>query len=182
MHRKPRLEWRCRKPTQSVAPLPETAAEVLERYKLKSYSELRKQARQLHEQNNDEGVNNDDEELVLAEEGMSTSTNDNLCPVCLDSFHIGEEVAWSKLQHCRHVFHYECILPWAVLGHIHCPVCREVFWSKNRRAQRECMMCERLKKNVLSQSTLYAESILEMSRFCVLHGLTSPPAMPEESV
>jgi len=182
MHRKPRSKWCCRKPTQSVAPLPETAAEILESYKLKSYSELRKRARQLHCQNNNEGMNDNDDELVLAEEGTPNSTSGNLCPVCLDSFHIGDEVAWSKLQHCRHVFHYECILPWAVLGHIHCPVCREVFWSKNRHAQRECMMCERLKRNVLTQSTLDAESVLEMSRFCVLHGLTSPSEMPEESV
>eukprot|EP00804_Cyclotella_cryptica_P000362 CCRYP_008685-RB/>CCRYP_008685-RB protein AED:0.07 eAED:0.07 QI:1256/1/1/1/0/0/4/117/311 len=182
IQRKPRIICCCRKPTVSVASLPETATEILDSYKLKSYGELRKQARRVHDENNDDGMNNCDEELVLAEEGMANSTNDILCPICLDSFHIDEEVAWSKLQHCKHVFHYECILPWAVLGHIHCPVCREVFWSKNRRDHNECMLCQWLKTNAETQNSLDAESLLEVSRFCVLHGLTSPSTMREESV
>ena len=144
---------------------------VLESYRLKSCRELRKQKVQRRIQNEHPELVIQEDELVLAEGGISNPTSDIVCPVCLDSFHIGEEVTWSKLQHCRHVFHYECILPWAVLGHVHCPVCREVFWSRHMEAEKECFICIKLRRKMDSQ---HEESVLERSRFCVLHGLILP--------
>lgn len=107
---------------------------------------------------------------MLAEEGSATA--DVVCPVCLDAFHVGDEVTWSKLQRCRHVFHYDCILPWAVLGHVHCPVCREVFWSRHAKSSNaECLICVKMRKRLDVGSEV---SALEQSRFCVVHGLVSP--------
>ena len=54
------------------------------------------------------------------------------CTICLSTYQIGETVAWSKLKNgCTHVFHYDCILKWALDGHVHCPICRTLFWSRD---------------------------------------------------
>lgn len=92
----------------------------MEIYRLKSYRERAKHIFQRHLQNEHPELSALEDELVLAEEGNVTT--ELVCPVCLDAFRVGEEVTWSKLQHCRHVFHYECILPWAVLGHSKCSI------------------------------------------------------------
>ena len=155
----------------------DTSTSIIESYKLKSYLDLRAHKLKRRLQNEHPELVQDDE-LVLAEEGTSNSTTDIVCPICLDAFHVGEEVTWSKLQHCRHVFHYECIIPWAVLGHVHCPVCREVFWSRHRQTSTECKICVKLRKNM---NVTMEESELERSRFCVTHGLVSPAPMLEET-
>lgn len=118
-------------------------------------------------------------ELALAEEGNLCNNTENLCPICITPYEIGEDVSWSKLQYCRHVFHYECIVPWAVLGNFDCPVCRETFWS--RRIKSKC--CGDSPKCVGFVQT-QAERIFfpekkpldskVRSRFCVIHGLVSP--------
>ena len=164
----------CKKQTHPADPLQGTAEEILDSYKLKTYRELREQAMQRRRQINGMEPSTYDDELVVAEEGVADTSTCILCPICLEPFNIGEEVAWSKLQQCRHVFHYECILPWAVLGHVHCPVCREVFWSRHWHKQKECTVCGLLKSDTTRQNGDAAESALETSRFCVIHGLTYP--------
>jgi hypothetical protein len=66
-------------------------------------------------------------------------------------------------------------MPWAVLGHVHCPVCREVFWSRHAPAIEEesCLICScvKLRRKLESQ---HDKSALEQSKFCVIHGLVSP--------
>jgi hypothetical protein len=153
---------------------PNTAAAIIESYKLKTYRELREQKLKRRLQNEHPEPNSQGDELVLAEEGLSNSINDIICPVCLDPFHVGEEVTWSKLQHCRHTFHYECIIPWLVLGHVHCPVCREVFWSRHAQSEKDCVICIKLRRTLASRDETNDGSVLERSRFCVVHGLISP--------
>lgn len=102
-----------------------------------------------------------DDELVLAEEG-SIMNDENVCPICIEPFRIGEEVAWSKIGHCQHVYHYECILPWAVLGNELCPVCREEFWNRDWPS----CLAQRSRRRLSLQ--------MGQRRFCVLHGLVSP--------
>lgn len=158
----------------------DTATSIIESYKLKSFLDLRAhKLKQRFQREHPELTVPNDDGLDLAEEGaINSTTTDTLCPVCLEAFHIGDEVTWSKLQHCHHVFHYECILPWAVLGHVHCPVCREVFWSRHLQTPSECRICFRLRKNMDGRTE---ESVLERSRFCVLHGLVSPESVPDEA-
>ena len=139
----------------------DTGKSVLENYRIKSYCEFHSQS--LQRQNSK--TMDIDEALAAVEEGRST--NDNVCPICLETFNVGDEVAWSKLQYCHHVFHHKCILPWAVLGHVHCPVCREEFWSKQMHRQ----YCGTLRRNLTFQNEA---SSLERSKFCVIHGLVSP--------
>lgn len=107
----------------------------------------------------------DGDELVLAEEGSSTNQDEMVCSICLDTFHIGEQVAWSRMGYCQHVFHYKCILPWAVLGHVRCPVCRLSFWSQRNDTQ-PCPLCCHT-----SGAENGPASEMRKSRFCVEHGL-----------
>ena len=110
--------------------------------------------------------------LEVAEEGL-VSNDCIICPICLESFHIGEEVSWSNLGHCNHAFHHDCILPWAMLGNLECPVCREYFWS--RGSMYSCRYCNYSFDSESSQSVGQRGSplseIMRQSRFCVQHGL-----------
>ena len=117
--------------------------------------------------------------LVLSEEGSNASSEYAaiICPICLEQLLVGEPVAWSKIGYCRHFFHYDCILRWAVLGNVTCPVCREEFWSRN--ALQTCILCHHDaigKDNYQSFGLGGRPSAQEMrqSTFCVRHGLVSP--------
>ncbi|PON69360.1 43kDa postsynaptic protein [Parasponia andersonii] len=50
------------------------------------------------------------------------------CAICLEDFERGQEV---MLTPCKHMFHEECIVPWAKSSG-RCPVCRSVLGSKTR--------------------------------------------------
>ena len=141
----------------------DTAKSVLESYRIKSYCGFHSQSLQ----HNHSKTMDQDDGLAAVEEGRDPI--DNVCPICLETFHVGDEVSWSKLQHCEceHVFHYECILPWAVLGHVQCPVCREEFWSKQIHSH----CCVKLRRSLAYQNEAAS---LERSKFCVIHGLVSP--------
>jgi len=45
------------------------------------------------------------------------------CPICLDRYKVGDEIAWSNNDLCPHAFHLDCILDW-LMEHDECPICR----------------------------------------------------------
>jgi hypothetical protein len=48
------------------------------------------------------------------------------CAICLCSYEIGDQVAWSREEVCKHAFHGECIIPWlAKKNEPKCPCCRQ---------------------------------------------------------
>ena len=98
------------------------------------------------------GVVADNDELVLAEQGECIAEK-MTCNICLEAFEVGQKVSWSK-EGCQHVYHYDCILPWAILGHVRCPVCREVYWCRENRG-----LCRRRKES---------ESAIERRKHSVL--------------
>ena len=52
---------------------------------------------------------------------------DDVCPVCLDGFGIGDTVMFARSLSCNHVFHEECLLPWLLERRENeCPSCRAV--------------------------------------------------------
>mmetsp|Transcript_2108 Transcript_2108/g.4690 ORF Transcript_2108/g.4690 Transcript_2108/m.4690 type:complete len:287 (-) Transcript_2108:31-891(-) len=119
------------------------------------------------------------DELILAEEGTSIfDLVEIVCPICLEAFSVGEDVAWSRLENCRHVFHYECIMPWAMLGNLLCPCCKQIFWSRNGHSSKTTMCIKALQTLFrlarFKRKAIDVESIMEKSRFCVIHGLISP--------
>ena len=145
------------------------ADEILAEYRSKSHRGICKhcnspRAQQIHHKSQ-KARTSDDDELVLAEEGLNTTNEENLCAICIEPFRVNETVAVSKLGNCKHIFHYECILPWAVLGNQECPVCREIFWA------RQCVCVPIMNPSVTSRS---AVEDMKKSRFCVQHGLVSP--------
>ena len=162
------LSSRCcckRRQKQTIDPAPESAEEILESYRhqmcVVHCNSMRTDTAK-NETEKEQTRTDCDDELVLAEEGSDINNAEMLCPICIEPFRIGEQVAWSGLGNCRHVFHYECILPWAVLGNVQCPVCRERFWSRKH----PCIRCH--------NSGTGNHSEMRQSRFCVQHGLISP--------
>lgn len=187
----------------------ETAEDVLLRYKMKNFDPSIRIATQIKNNvdttnstsDSSEGVRSNSnecdeslrkiishprkcDELILAEEGAlkrSDANNILICPICITDIELGEEVAWSELGHCRHVFHYECILPWCAIGHEECPVCREKFW------QNKSIICKRYYRKIFEsffgafsrkigciESEISLLYVMRKSKFCFIHGLISP--------
>ena len=46
-----------------------------------------------------------------------------ICPICIERYKEGEEIAWSLNERCHHAFHYGCISDW-LMKHDECPMCR----------------------------------------------------------
>ena len=45
------------------------------------------------------------------------------CPICLETYKVGDNLAWSKKCKYVHVFHEDCIKLW-LKDHNECPLCR----------------------------------------------------------
>jgi hypothetical protein len=61
------------------------------------------------------------------EERLETSFKD-ACPVCLEDYIEGDDVAWSRGK-CSHVFHLGCIQDW-LMESDECPMCRVNFFKE----------------------------------------------------
>mmetsp|Transcript_17563 Transcript_17563/g.49605 ORF Transcript_17563/g.49605 Transcript_17563/m.49605 type:complete len:322 (-) Transcript_17563:492-1457(-) len=53
--------------------------------------------------------------------------SERLCTICLEAYHVGESVAWSRNASCHHVFHTKCIYDWLQNGNDSCPICRHEY-------------------------------------------------------
>jgi len=52
--------------------------------------------------------------------------DEDVCPICLDGFDVGDTVMFARNLSCAHVFHEECLLPWLLERRENeCPSCRE---------------------------------------------------------
>ena len=51
------------------------------------------------------------------------------CAICINSYRVGDIVAWSSNPLCMHVFHRACIETWLLKerAHLQCPCCRQRF-------------------------------------------------------
>jgi hypothetical protein len=110
--------------------------------------------------------------LDQAEQGIVALDQEITCPICLEQILLGEEVAWSKLRHCKHFFHFECITHWLMQGHMQCPVCRDRYWNRSYRKNHVCTKIIHKK-----ESDPIDDMDARRFNFCELHGLT----WPEES-
>lgn len=166
----------------------ETAENILERYREKSHEEKFAQKSSCkrcrchkHAAGNENESENEPENDPAASDdltppevdgdsGVTPQDDEEMrCHVCFGSFEVGEEVSWSKFGYCKHVYHYECILPWLLLGHVRCPVCREPFWGIESNFDLFCHAW-------FNQRPYENKATLELRRstFCVQHGLVSP--------
>lgn len=48
------------------------------------------------------------------------------CPICMESYHTDDEIAWSSNEECAHAFHLACIMKW-LMNNSNCPMCRSKF-------------------------------------------------------
>ena len=54
--------------------------------------------------------------------------DEDVCPICLDNFEVGDVVMWSRHGSCSHVFHEDCLLQWLLEQRENeCPTCRACF-------------------------------------------------------
>lgn len=49
--------------------------------------------------------------------------NEISCSVCLEPFVEGDILSWSKMMRCKHIFHFDCLVPWLLKKNC-CPLCR----------------------------------------------------------
>lgn len=52
------------------------------------------------------------------------------CPICVEDYKFGDDIAWSRNEKCYHAYHTSCILEW-LMDHDDCPMCRQDFVLKN---------------------------------------------------
>ena len=56
------------------------------------------------------------------------------CPICLESYKEGDEIAWSHNEQCLHAFHLSCILDW-LIKHDQCPMCQVNYLNMGETAE-----------------------------------------------
>ena len=59
----------------------------------------------------------------------------NCCAICLESYRVGDKVAWSTNVSCSHAFHRSCIVEYLITMKdgtgTPCPICRQPFTTLN---------------------------------------------------
>ena len=67
-------------------------------------------------------------EINLQQEQQDHRCVSGTCIICLNSYNIGDTVAWSGNQKCPHAFHQNCIFSWLLNSkEMECPCCRRIF-------------------------------------------------------
>jgi hypothetical protein len=70
-----------------------------------------------------------------------TSNNSKLvvviCAVCLESYKAGDILSWSTNMLCKHVFHFNCIVPWLLKNNF-CPMCRTDLLAVKSKGLKPC--------------------------------------------
>lgn len=61
--------------------------------------------------------------MDISNSNKSSLYSPQTCPICLENYKVGDEIAWSRNDDCYHAFHLECILGW-LMKHDECPLCR----------------------------------------------------------
>lgn len=56
------------------------------------------------------------------------------CPICLESYKEGDEIAWSHNEQCFHAFHLSCIVDW-LIKHDLCPMCQVNYLNMGETAE-----------------------------------------------
>jgi len=79
-------------------------------------------------ENEDDKEHGDDGSIATA---SSSATLSSSCPICMESFTVGQTVSWSTSNDCHHVFHHSCLREW-LLRHTECPCCRTTVLSVDR--------------------------------------------------
>ena len=80
-------------------------------------------------------------------------TVDGHCAICFSEYEDGDKVVWSGLEHCRHAFHDECILPWLSKGKKRCPICRHWFVPGARIEDQKKALEEQLRRETGAQGS-----------------------------
>ena len=62
---------------------------------------------------------------MLLNQKPSSFYSPKSCPICLETYNVGDDIAWSKNEACPHAFHLDCIKGWLMTGNDDCPLCRQ---------------------------------------------------------
>ena len=61
---------------------------------------------------------------LLNETKNQTEIEIEICPICREGIDI-ENKNETILTKCNHYFHNKCLLPWILMNHTNCPMCRQ---------------------------------------------------------
>jgi hypothetical protein len=64
--------------------------------------------------------------MAEVEKEEPKSEDECACAICLEEYHAGDEVCWSRSPKCRHVYHRACAEQW-LLYDDKCPCCRNSY-------------------------------------------------------
>lgn len=95
------------------------------------------------------------------------AANERECPICFDTFEVGDVASWSADPACKHVFHHRCIKEW-LINHKGCPYCRETFLPVDR-------LGSNTKFTDLSELIVAQEQRSLHCYYCVDHGIVYTP-------
>lgn len=85
------------------------------------------------------------------------------CAICFSNYEPGEKVAWSGEEHCKHAFHYDCIMPWLSNGKKRCPVCRHWFVPGARIEDQKQDLLEEQEEQTLRQQQASSSNEIALS-------------------
>ena len=74
--------------------------------------------------------------VMQSEDSSSSLYSPRACPICLETYKAGEDVAWSHNEECFHAFHLECIVDWLMKSD-ECPMCRENYLNMGAETAQE---------------------------------------------
>ena len=73
--------------------------------------------------------------LESQDTNLDEEVGGQMCPVCFEEYVAGDNVSWSKHQHCKHAFHRNCIEGWLkqLDREGYCPICRGPYLNKSHK-------------------------------------------------
>ena len=66
--------------------------------------------------------------MAIQTDVTSSLYSPKVCPICMETYEVGDDIAWSKNEGCCHAFHLDCISVW-LMENDDCPMCRRDFFE-----------------------------------------------------
>lgn len=103
----------------------------------KEPQQLQTRKQQQHDDINNKSMRSIRQSMNIKTESSLSIYSPTTCPICLEPYQTGDEIAWSSNKECPHAFHLDCIIKW-LMDNTKCPMCRSKYLNlTNRRDEEE---------------------------------------------